>query len=606
MSTMKTDVVYTAEIGERVTACAQYGGTVYIAVESQGDPSLVVVGEDTKSLAVPLERTILQLLATDGKLLCVSGSNLEVLGLDGVHTGSLNAESPPIFSLTSLNGEAFALTFESGAFYLSRVDTNGARLTEKARLPLALGNAALYSDDDSLLVKHGSKLYRVDRDEGAITELLDFVSYGIAPDSVKLVFPLDNGTFGCYAGGSGNDVPKFYMLSQGDLKIDNRIVIKVAVFSADSTFINHVVEFNKNSEDVRVEIVTYDSSDGYYTFGRTSNNGVDRFLVDLIAGVIPDIIDVSAMPVELYAGKGMFEDLYPMMDSDSSVARSDIYPAILSVSEIDGKLYNTISKFDLLTVAASKDLHIGRLSLNDAVTASADNDRKFLLSLSREATISLFCAIYARDFVDWSNFTCDFDSEPFVRLLEIAREQYSEEDALRYENANDEWLLRFAILGLRSTLFDNLADTLGEFEFVGFPGESGSGHFIQPRGVQLAISSASKHKDAAWSFVKTLLSQDYQSGLSASTLRSNISAQSERIGAILAAQTNPAKVAQLEAYYAMLGDTLNESDALYVIDVPLYTIILEETAAYFAGDKSAEECARVIQSRASLYVGEQR
>ena len=38
----------------------------------------------------------------------------------------------------------------------------------------------------------------------------------------------------------------------------------------------------------------------------------------------------------------------------------------------------------------------------------------------------------------------------------------------------------------------------------------------------------------------------------------------------------------------------------------IYNIVSEQAQAFFAGQKSAEEVARLIQSKANIYVNEQR
>lgn len=43
-----------------------------------------------------------------------------------------------------------------------------------------------------------------------------------------------------------------------------------------------------------------------------------------------------------------------------------------------------------------------------------------------------------------------------------------------------------------------------------------------------------------------------------------------------------------------------------MLDQNIATIINEETAAFFAGQKSAEETAGIIQNRVSVYIGEIR
>ena len=45
---------------------------------------------------------------------------------------------------------------------------------------------------------------------------------------------------------------------------------------------------------------------------------------------------------------------------------------------------------------------------------------------------------------------------------------------------------------------------------------------------------------------------------------------------------------------------------VYKQDDTLLNIITEESAPYFAGQKSAQEVAKVIQSRAQIYVNEKR
>ena len=58
------------------------------------------------------------------------------------------------------------------------------------------------------------------------------------------------------------------------------------------------------------------------------------------------------------------------------------------------------------------------------------------------------------------------------------------------------------------------------------------------------------------------------------------------------------------------GDALLElveaTEGTHVFDYTIESIIKEEAAAFFAGDKTAQETADLIQSRVSLYLGEQR
>ena len=60
--------------------------------------------------------------------------------------------------------------------------------------------------------------------------------------------------------------------------------------------------------------------------------------------------------------------------------------------------------------------------------------------------------------------------------------------------------------------------------------------------------------------------------------------------------------AQMEQFWKLY----NSIDHVCTEDAALLDIILEQTQSYFAGDKTLDETADLIQRRASLYVNENR
>jgi len=46
-------------------------------------------------------------------------------------------------------------------------------------------------------------------------------------------------------------------------------------------------------------------------------------------------------------------------------------------------------------------------------------------------------------------------------------------------------------------------------------------------------------------------------------------------------------------------------DTLYEYDQKLYDIVMQEAQAFYSGDKTAEQAAKLIQSKASIYMSEQ-
>lgn len=145
----------------------------------------------------------------------------------------------------------------------------------------------------------------------------------------------------------------------------------------------------------------------------------------------------------------------------------------------------------------------------------------------------------------------------------------------------------------------------GPVTFIGYPTEQGVGGVITPR-VILGISASSRNIDAAWSFVRTILTADYQrnNGFQFATNQTVLNEQ-------VAEAMNPtpmwegddtpgATQAQIDQVLALV----NQTDQLYMWDTTVLAMIMEETLAFFAGDRSVEETARIIQSRVQTYLSE--
>ena len=55
---------------------------------------------------------------------------------------------------------------------------------------------------------------------------------------------------------------------------------------------------------------------------------------------------------------------------------------------------------------------------------------------------------------------------------------------------------------------------------------------------------------------------------------------------------------------AVMMEYILSLDKLCVYNETIYNIVMEEAAGYLEGQKTAEEVAKVIQSRAKIYVSE--
>ena len=160
---------------------------------------------------------------------------------------------------------------------------------------------------------------------------------------------------------------------------------------------------------------------------------------------------------------------------------------------------------------------------------------------------------------------------------------------------------------------------------IGFPSSNEDGSVISAD-MQFALSSKSSNKEGAWAFLRTFLTDEYQE----ENVRYGFPISIKRLNELAAeAMEKPyymdenGNKEEYDSTYYINGQeiiippmTKEETDAfmeqlysftqVYKQDDTLLNIITEESAPYFAGQKSAKDVASIIQSRVQLYVNENR
>ncbi len=166
----------------------------------------------------------------------------------------------------------------------------------------------------------------------------------------------------------------------------------------------------------------------------------------------------------------------------------------------------------------------------------------------------------------------------------------------------------------------------GDVTFIGFPTENRDGTAFQLDS-GLAMSSKCKNKDGAWEFMRTLLTEDYQT-YNIWNYPTNQKAFDKKLTEAMTPEyyTDPVTGEQVEQSRGGWGwgsleieiKTLTQEEAdeimalingttrVFSYDTAIMDIINEEAKAFFSGQKSPEDTAAMIQSRVSLYVNEQR
>jgi ABC-type glycerol-3-phosphate transport system substrate-binding protein len=244
-------------------------------------------------------------------------------------------------------------------------------------------------------------------------------------------------------------------------------------------------------------------------------------------------------------------------------------------------------------------------------------------------------AYCGNDFIDPATGKCNFTSEAFKKILEytatlpeeIDYSQYTDKYYMEREGQYLEGrtLLQWGNLSSVSSYKYFFMEMGNEgIVILGFPSENGGISTLQYSDA-VTISSKTKYKDGAWDFVKHYLSEEF--------------AEEQNYGQfpIRRDYFNIRAAEAMERPYYMDGDEKVYYDDMYYINgeeiiiepltaeqvdeivafvegisntrfynEDILNIITEDAAAFFSGQKSVDEVTQIIQSRAQVYVNENR
>ena len=168
----------------------------------------------------------------------------------------------------------------------------------------------------------------------------------------------------------------------------------------------------------------------------------------------------------------------------------------------------------------------------------------------------------------------------------------------------------------------------GDISFKGYPNKEKQGTYFNFDGV-LAMSSKCEDKDAAWEFMRQYISEDFQGKYYyenyAIPTREDVyeayvqkctctKETKDKYGNDLypingttgwdsdEVQLKPLTEAEMSEFRKLIDGAEGE----WELNSSLGDIIKEEALAYFKGDKSAEDAAKIIQNRATTYVNENK
>lgn len=441
---------------------------------------------------------------------------------------------------------------------------------------------------------------------------------------------------GLFTAGCGNTQPAG--------EDNNPDSLTIAVVSKDTYLDTAVKKFEELHPGVSVEVKEYTSSTSEKGEGvKAAEPGdIEKYVTamntQLMSGQGSDIILLNNLPYQTYADKHLLVDLGGLMQSDQSFNSGKYYQNIFKALEYKDKLYGLPVNITIDMIAADRTLLAdSRVQIDDSswdwndfvktaekvindnpnggtgeIYALAGMDEKRLLAtLVKENYNSL---------VDPEKKTANFTGREFLDLLNLSK--YLIDHKLVNTDTAQTNIMDMAS---RGNLVFNFTSLKGFWDLQVAKAIFSEGvQLLKPPGnvffstdSMYGISSKSAHQELAWEFLKFLVSDEMmtQGGMPInksvlSQIAQNFTQAIQKNGGIMRIKDDgiPAQSITLhpptQEDVEYMENLLSQANAYVGTDQKIISIVQEETAAFFTGQKTAETTAQLIQDRVSTYLNE--
>lgn len=557
-------------------------------------------GERLRAIALPGDLFVSD-IASDGEYIYALGSGMVTAlrpGADAAEQVFSIGISPYASIADDGAGRVFVAWRDGETQALSEIDAEKQRLGETSYFNTDCAIAGTGRDWD-IYLRIGGALYGYRLSDGSMEKLLSFSELGLKSNGV--VYELGGGRF-LYTGTFG-EIASVPVILKPDEGTDGDVTLVLAtVGELPYAMEKSVRAWNQLHPECRVEIKDYSA-------GADERTAQYQLIADIGSGKGPDLYNMSGPLAGRLIRRGLLEDLYPYIDGDPELSRSDFMSGPLSSLEVEGTLPHIAPSFSLLTTfAAKKDVgslpDISYESLSAVVDGSAYYRSIFDMTYDRDQWLRIMVAASGDKLIDWTERRCGFDSGYFRELLTLAAAR-TEPEAFygggmrEIVEASHSVLYTVVLSGIWQAAVADDAYGTGSYVYVGIPEV---GNVISPE-IDIGMSVQTANKEACWRFIREFL----MSGSSCTTeiplRRDGARRQMEKELENL--KQNPSLYDSRTQAMEYLISVIEDADVLYRYDADLWSIIQSEANKFYAGQNTLDEAVRAIQSRAGIYMSEQ-
>ncbi|NBD26288.1 ABC transporter substrate-binding protein [Paenibacillus glycinis] len=415
---------------------------------------------------------------------------------------------------------------------------------------------------------------------------------------------------------------------------------KTIVFSSfwqDDRFEDAIKKYEALHPNIEIKL-----EEGIYK-NETLDADIDKYLTAtnaaMLAGKGPDLLAMDLLPTDNYVRHKLLADLSTFMEQDSDFHEDEYFANILDNVRIGGGLYSMPLTFFLRGFAGDVDAIASTGAKFDDLTWSWSDFAKTAeemvakgalpSALSYEGPEYLLGEMVGDNralFIDDAAHQAHFDSASFTGLMKQVEALFDDGVVSKTGRGVNAYFQSIQINSPKDYLESmqgyslgvklankNLGEHVKLYAKPHAQDTAAGGYFQTYRNV--AINANSKVKPEAWDFIEYLMSADIQAPLNTTGFPINKAAYAKQIqavkdmGAIKGNAEGPLQGATFQVDDAMLdGLSGYVNGAVHPVGESksdkLWQMVVTDSKAYFAGQKSAEDVAELIQNKATTLLHE--
>ncbi|WP_165822497.1 ABC transporter substrate-binding protein [Paenibacillus montanisoli] len=404
--------------------------------------------------------------------------------------------------------------------------------------------------------------------------------------------------------------------------------IVVSILAATDIYKQAKEKYEALHPNTTIELKEFSTTGG----GVISASEVEKYIksttTEVLSGKGADLFAFTTveLPIDKYVNKGAFENLDDWINRDAGFDQQQYHMNIMDGSKMNGGLYIMPVEFYLEALYGDAGgIKKAGITIDDknwtwsqfaeiSKQLAGKNGHTYSMGfLPPEAMINNLVSDNYNRLIDGANGKASFDTPFFTELLTDVKEMYDEKelsgDAVEFTKS----YLYYSLITSPSDYLLRLGMYFKDGKVYQKPhaAEQKSGiSFLVTN--QIAMNANSEVKRDAWEFMKFLLSEEMQSaGYSGFSMNKAVNEKAiedvkeNGIDKNVAAKGGGASAEATDENLEVLRDMLSEASLRNIgYETTVQKIIAEEVKAFFAGQKSADAVAKLIQNRVTTYLNE--